>query len=332
MFRFASPEYFICLVLIPVLVVIRRRRLFHPPFMVPRVDTVAGISPSPVLATSWIVPFLKYTALVLLIVAMARPQWGTRRVNVITEGVNMVLAVDVSGSMAALDFRREGKIINRLEAVKGVVRDFILKRSGDRIGLVVFGTYAFTQVPLTRDYNTILFVLDRLKIGSAGDSTAIGDAIGISLKRLRDIPSKSNVIILLTDGQSNAGEISPETAAELAAKQGVKIYTIGVGSRGLAPFPVNDPVFGRHYVYRQVNIDEKTLKEIAAKTGGRYFRADNTDSLKKIYKEIDSLEKTRVKVKDYTRYKEYYPYLLVAAFILLLLGIVLENTRYLRVP
>lgn len=332
MFRFASPLYFLCLISVPVLIYLRRRFTFHPSIKISRIGAVTRIPPSVALVTRHTVPMLKYMALILMITAMARPQWGTRHVNVMSEGVNLILAVDVSGSMAALDFKREGKIVDRLEAVKGVVRDFISKRNGDRIGLVVFGTYAFTQLPLNRDYNTISFVLDKLEIGSAGKSTAIGDAIGISLKRLEDIKSKSNVIILLTDGESNAGELSPDVSATIAAEKNVKIYTIGVGTRGQAPFAVHDPIFGDRFVYQQVNIDEDTLKMIAEKTGGQYFRAENLKGLEEIYSTIDKLEKTEVKVKEFTDYNEYYLPLLVSAFLLLVLGITLENTRFLRIP
>ena len=280
----------------------------------------------------WIVPVLKYTALCLLITAMARPQWGTRQVNIKTEGINIILAVDLSESMAALDFKVKGKIVNRLEAVKGVVTDFVSKRDGDRIGMVVFGTHAYTQIPLTRDYNTILSILDKLKIGSAGQSTAIGDAIGISVKRIEDIESKSNIIILLTDGRSNAGEINPEVAAQIALEKNIKIYTIGVGSKGKAPFLVKNPIWGDRYVYQRVDIDEDTLKEIAQKTKGLYFRADDTQKLREIYDTIDQLEKTEVEVKTHAEYKELYSYLLVAAFMLMIMQILLANTRFLRVP
>jgi Ca-activated chloride channel family protein len=175
-------------------------------------------------------------------------------------------------------------------------------------------------------------MLERLKIGAAGKQTAIGDAIGISIKRLADIESKSNVIILLTDGQSNAGELSPETAGQIAREKGVKIYTIGVGSRGKAPFLVNDPIFGQRYVYQRVSIDEETLKAIAEKTGGLYFRAENLEGLQEIYDTIDKLEKTEVKVDIFADYSEIYPWLLVPAVILLLVYAVLRNTRFLVVP
>lgn len=332
MFRFASPVYFLLFLAIPIVLFIRRRLLTQPSMRVTTLEGASRISGSFFVHTRHIVPFLKYFALVLMIIAMARPQWGTKHVNVLTEGVNMILAVDVSGSMEALDFKRDGKVVNRLEAVKGVITDFIKKRSGDRIGMVVFGTNAFTQLPLTRDYNTISFVLDRLKIGSAGNSTAIGDAIGISLKRLEDIKSKSNIIILLSDGESNAGELTPDAASEIAEVKNVKIYTIGVGTKGKAPFKVKNSFFGERYVYQKVNIDEKTLKEIAEKTGGLYFRAENTKGLGQIYDTIDRLEKTEVKVKTFAEYKEYYLYILGPALLLLIVSVLLENTRYLRIP
>jgi Ca-activated chloride channel family protein len=332
MFRFASPYYLLFLVIIPLLMVYRHRRIVRPAMGSSSLASVRHMASSPALSLKWALPFLKFTALALLIIGMARPQWGTREVKVLTEGINIVLAVDLSKSMAALDFKRKGKIVNRLEAIKGVVSGFIAERTGDRIGLVVFGDHAYTQLPLTRDYSTITSVLERLEIGAAGKQTAIGDAIGISLKRLEDIQSRSNIIILLTDGQSNAGELSPDVAAEIAAEKKVKVYTIGVGTRGEAPYLVKDPVFGERYVYQQVNIDEATLKAIADKTGAIYFRAENIDGLQKIYDTIGQLEKTKIKVKTYAEYREYYRYLLIPAFVLLGLWVLLSNTRFLRIP
>lgn len=332
MFRFASPYYMLLLVIVPLLMVYRHRRIIRPSMGVSSLSSVRHIASSPVLSLKWLLPLLKYATLILLIVAMARPQWGTRQVKVLTEGINIILAVDLSESMAALDFKRKGKIVNRLEAIKGVVSGFIDGRNGDRIGLVVFGDHAYTQLPLTRDYNTIASILDRLEIGAAGKQTAIGDAIGISLKRLEDIRSRSNIIILLTDGQSNAGELSPDVAAEIAAEKKVKIYTIGVGTRGRAPYLVKHPVFGDRYVYQQVNIDEATLMAVADNTGASYFRAENMEGLQKIYDTIDQLEKTKIRVKTYAEYREYYRYLLIPAFIMLGLWILLSNTRFLRIP
>ena len=332
MFRFASPHFLLFILILPAAFYFHRRKRMHPAMGVSSLSSVAEIESSFVLRTGWIMPVLKYSALCLMIIAMARPQWGTRQVSVMTEGVNIILAVDLSESMAALDFKKQGKIVNRLEAIKGVVSEFISKRGGDRIGMVVFGTEAYTQLPLTRDYNTIVSILDRLKIGAAGERTAIGDAIGISLKRLEDIKSKSNIIILLTDGQSNAGELSPQVVTEIAVEKGVKIYTIGVGSKGRAPFLIKHPVLGERHVYRRVNIDETTLRDIAGKTGGLYFRAENIEGLQEIYETIDTLEKTEIKVKTYAQYSEFYRFFLIPAFVMLVFWVILSNTRYLRIP
>ena len=332
MFRFASAYFLFFLAAIPAAIYFRRKKEINLSVLIPETASIKGIHSSFFLKARWIIPALKYSALVLMIIALARPQWGTRHISIITEGINIIMAVDISESMAALDFKQKGKIINRLQAVKGVVEKFISKRNGDRIGMVVFGSEAYTQVPLTRDYNTMVSVLDRIKIGAAGKSTAIGDAIGISLKRLEDIKSKSNIIILLTDGQSNAGELSPESAVEIAKQKNVKIYTIGVGSKGKAPYLVNHPVYGKKYVYRRVNIDEETLKDIAKRTGGQYFRAKGTAELLEIYNTIDALEKTEVKTKSYAQYKEFYIWLLLGAFLMTLLQVILSNTRFLRVP
>jgi Ca-activated chloride channel family protein len=332
MFRFASWYFLLLLAVVPAAILFKKRRQLHPVMGLPALSAVHSIRRSAFLKLHWIMPVLKYTALCLAIAAMARPQWGTRQVSVLTEGVNLVLAVDISESMAALDFKQGGKIVNRLEAVKTVINEFISKRSGDRIGLVVFGTHAYTQMPLTRDYNTISAVLERLKIGAAGKSTAVGDAIGISLKRLEDIKSKSNIIILLTDGQSNTGELSPQTATEIAVQKGVKIYTVGVGSKGKAPFLIQHPLLGERYIYQHVDFDEDTLKFISKETNGIYFRAKDSKSLQKIYDTIDELEKTKVKVKTFAEYRELYIYLLAPSFLLLVIWVILSNTRFLRVP
>lgn len=332
MFRLNDPYVLLLLGLIPILIAFRKRKCPAPCLRVSSTDCLAAFTPGPMLRFAKVLPVFKYAALALMITALARPQWGTRQMDVQTEGVNIILAVDISESMSALDFRLDGKIVDRLEAVKGVIRQFIGKRSGDRIGMVVFGTNAYTQLPLTRDYHTIATILDRVKIGAAGKTTAIGDAIGISLKRLSDIPSKSNIIILLTDGSSNSGELSPETASEIAAAKKVKIYTVGVGTEGEAPFRVNIPGYGERYVYQRVEMDEKTLHMIAEKTGGIYYKAEDTQRLLNIYDTIDALEKTEVKVKTFDNYRELYRYFLIPAFFLLGIWMVLTHTRFLRVP
>ncbi|MBF0099705.1 MAG: VWA domain-containing protein [Desulfobacterales bacterium] len=332
MFRFESPIYFLLVIVLGVIAYYRHRKHQIPVLGVSHVPIIQGLKGSWVVNTQRIIRSLKYLALILMIVAMARPQWGTKQVSVLTEGINIILAIDVSGSMAALDFKQKGKIVNRLEAVKGVVHEFIMKREGDRIGLVVFGTAAFTQVPLTRDYDTIAYILDRVEIGAAGENTAIGDAIGISLKRLQDIKSQSNIIILLTDGQSNAGEISPEAATDIAVEKKIKIYTVGVGSKGEVPFLVKHPVFGERYVYQRVDFDEDTLKHIASTTGGLYYKAEHTEQLADIYNAIDKLEKTKIEVKTFAEYNELYLYLLIPAFIVLVIYSIAINTRYLEIP
>jgi Ca-activated chloride channel homolog len=335
MFRFAAPYALLLLGLLPLMAYLRGRRpaaaLSHS-----GLAAVAGLKPTLALRLRRAIPWLKWLALALMVVALARPQWGVRQNTILSEGINIVLAIDLSESMAALDFKKEGKIVNRLEAVKSVVADFIETRSaeqsGDRIGMVVFGTNAYTQLPLTRDYSTLIRILDRLEIGAAGKSTAIGDALGISVKRLADIESVSNLIILLTDGRSNSGSLSPEAAAQAAKSRGIKVYTIGVGSKGKVPFLVKSPLFGERYVYQRVDIDEAALKRIAAKTEGLYYRAEDTESLRKIYATIDAMEKTEAEVKTFDQYNDLYIYALLPALALLMLWTLLVNTRFLEVP
>ncbi len=331
MFRFASP-WFLVLLLLPASACFARFR--HRDHGGIRISSFAGfenLHETWRVKLSFFLPGLKILGLGLLIIALARPQWGDRKINVAANGINIILALDLSESMRALDFKKNNTIVTRLEAVKAVVKKFIMKRQGDRIGMVVFGSHAFTQVPLTRDYNTIAFILDRLEIGAAGPNTAIGDAIGISLKRLEDIKSRSNVIILLTDGKSNAGSLSWQDAAKIAADRKVKIYTIGVGTKGRAPFLVND-IFGKHYVFQKVDVDLDALKKIAHQTSGAFFRADDTGSLEKIYSMIDRLEKTKVMVKKWVQYRELYPVPLAAGLGFLLAWAFLANTVLLRIP
>jgi Ca-activated chloride channel family protein len=331
-FRFEDPYYLLLLGLVPLVAIWRRHR--RQPLWLGASSTrsLEDLPRSAFAVLSRLLPVLKYGALCLMVIALARPQWGTREVSVQTEGINILLAVDLSESMSALDFQRDGKTVDRLEAAKGVIQDFIAKRTGDRIGLVVFGSEAYTQLPLTRDYDTLLDMLGRLEIGAAGKSTAIGDAIGISLKRLADIEGKSNIVILLTDGRSNAGTLTPGAAVEIAAQKEVKIYTVGIGGEGRAPFRVTIPGFGDRYVYQQVEMDEDALRNIAEKTGGLYFRGEDVQGLEKIYDTIDQLEKTEAVVKVYDNYRDLYATALLPAFGLLGLWILLVHTRFLRVP
>ncbi len=330
MFRFASP-LFLLFFLAPFLILFFRLKKQQDHIKVATLEGLDKVSVSFMVRVSKFLPFFKIAALILIILALARPQWGDRKINVTTEGVNIILALDLSESMSALDFKKDDKLVTRLEAVKSVVRDFILKREGDRIGMVVFGSNAFTQLPLTRDYNTIAFILERLKIGAAGPRTAIGDAIGISLKRLEDIESKSNLIILLTDGKSNSGALAWQDAIKIAAERKVKIHTIGIGTNGEAPFLV-DGFFGKRYVYQKVEMDLDALKTIAKETNGSFFEAGDLESLEKIYGMIDSLEKTKVNVEKWVEYEEMYPGVLIAGLVFLLSYILLSSTRCLRIP
>jgi Ca-activated chloride channel family protein len=236
-----------------------------------------------------------------------------------------MLSLDTSGSMQALDFKLDGEPVSRLTAVKKVVRDFIKKREADRIGLVVFGEEAFTQSPLTMDKGLLMELVDKMEIGMAGDRTAIGSAIAVGGKRLKDLEAKSRILILLTDGRHNEGDITPEQAAEAVGALGVKLYTIGVGGKGPAPFRVKG-IFGTRIVHQRVDLDEETLKKIAQVGGGKYFRAADSDQLAEIYDIIDREEKTEVKVKEFFHFRELYPYFLVPALILFGLEIFLRST------
>lgn len=277
---------------------------------------------------------LRSLCIFFIILAMARPQAGNKRTEYLSEGVDIILCIDTSGSMKALDFQMGGKRVDRLRVVTEVVKEFIKGRKSDRIGMVVFGEEAFTQCPLTLDYGVLLGFLDQVKIGMAGeDATAIGDAVATGVKRLKALKkAKSRVMILLTDGRNNAGRIAPKTAAQIAKEFSVKVYTIGAGTEGEAPFLVEHPLFGKQYVYQKVDLDEDTLKEIADITQGQYFRAKDAMALENIYKQIDQLERTEVKVKEYMEYNELFWWFLLAALALLLVEIILSQTRFRKIP
>ncbi len=274
---------------------------------------------------------IRVLCLVLLVLAAARPQFYNVSRDIRSPGVDIVMSIDTSGSMRALDFELDGEPVTRLTAVKKVVSDFVKKREVDRIGLVVFGEEAFTQAPLTLDKGLLLGLVDKLTIGMAGDRTAVGAAIAIGGKRLKDLKAATKILILLTDGRHNAGELTPEEAAEAVQALGVKIYTIGVGGKGPAPFRVKS-LIGTRIVRRKVDLDETTLKKIARIGGGKYFRATDTKGLAEIYDIIDQAEKTEIKVKEFFHFRELYPYFLIPALILLGLEIVLKSTVLRTVP
>lgn len=329
--RFVDPWLLIFLLVVPLIIFYQLKYSVSGKFKFSSINTLKKINTSKSLFYRNILLVLRSLCIIFLIFALARPQSGKTDTIIRTEGIDIILAIDTSGSMQALDFTIDNKRVNRLDVVKNVVRDFIKKRTNDRIGMVVFAANAFTQCPLTLDHGILLNFLDRVKIGMVGDGTAIGSGLGISVSRLKDIKSKSKVVILLTDGRNNTGEITPDTAAELAKTYNIKVYTIGVGTKGPVPFLV-DTFFGKEYVYQNVDIDEDTLQKIAFKTGGEYFRATDTQSLKNIYDTIDKLEKTEVKEKKYMEYKELFPYFLIPGLLCLLIEIVLGNTRFRKIP
>jgi Ca-activated chloride channel family protein len=251
---------------------------------------------------------------------------------VTTEGIDIILALDVSSSMLAEDFNLDRKRRNRLYVAKEVVKDFIKWRENDRMGMVVFAGQAYTQCPLTLDYDVLLQFLEKVEVGMVEDGTAIGSAIGVCVNRLRTSKAESKVVILLTDGRNNAGEIDPLTAAELSKTYGMKIYTVGAGTKGLAPYPTKGLFGMKTYRSIEIDIDDDGLTEIAKITGGKYFRATDTRSLKEIYRQIDSLEKTKMEEAIYTEYDELFHYLVIPALGMLLFEVVLANTRFRRIP
>src|SRR5262245_6521258 len=266
---------------------------------------------------------LRNLTLAGVVIALARPRAAGRAEQSTTEGINIVIAFDISSSMLAEDFQPQ----NRLEVARDKVKQFISMRSSDRIGVVAFSGEALTQVPLTTDYPVVLAAVDNLQPGQLEDGTAIGTAIATAANRLRDAPGNSRVVVLLTDGVNNRGSIDPRTAAQAAAAFGVKIYTIGVGTEGMAPVPVGRGVFGLRYENRPVEVDEALLTDVARRTGGRYFRARDAVALQRITEEIDRLERTPVRTRVYTRYSELYRWPLAIALIALALELSLAAWR-----
>lgn len=265
---------------------------------------------------------LKMAAMALLIVALARPQSSSTNSTSNIEGIDIVMAMDVSGSMLARDLKPD-----RLTAAKNVASDFVQGRPGDRMGLVIFSGETFTQVPLTTDHGVMLNMLGEMKNGLIDDGTAIGDGLATAVSRLKDSEAISKVVILLTDGMNNAGSVDPYTASEMAKLYGIRVYTIGVGTYGTAPYPVQTP-FGTQIQQVKVEIDEKLLATVANSTGGKYFRANNNQKLDEIYQEIDKLERSKIEVTEFRRlHEEFYP-LVAWAMALLLLEFLLRKTIF----
>jgi Ca-activated chloride channel homolog len=273
--------------------------------------------------------YLRVLGVCLLILALARPQSQTASEEILSEGIDIILTLDVSGSMRALDFKPK----NRLDIAKEVVSEFIKGRKNDRLGLVVFAAKSFTQCPLTLDYGILLNFLDQIKIGTVReDGTAIGMALATSANRLKNSEAKSKIIILLTDGINNTGEIDPITAARMCEALKIRVYTIGAGKEGQSVILIDDPLFGPQYRPINAELDEKTLGEIASITGGEYFRATDKKALEEIYQKIAEMEQSKIKQLAYKQYSELFPYLLFPGLGLLLIEGILNNTRFRKLP
>ncbi len=330
MLHFANPKLLLLLLVLPPLIwrYVRRTRQGQGSLQFASTLALEGIRTSWTVYVRHVLFGLKMLALALVVVALARPQKGTQSDELLTEGVDIIIVLDASSSMEAEDFEPH----NRFFVAKSVVKKFVEGIRHDRAGLVVFAAKAYTRCPLTLDYGVLLNVLNGIEAGTIEDGTAIGNALATCLNRLRGSKAKSKVIILVTDGVNNRGEIQPLDAAEMAGTLGVKIYTVGVGTTGMAQVPVQDPVYGKRYVDMEVEIDEASLKQIAQITGGLYYRATDRPSLERIFDEIGRLEKTKIKVKTYTHYNELFLDFLLPALTLIIIGTLAEFTRFGKIP
>jgi Ca-activated chloride channel homolog len=332
MIRFLQPEWFWALTALPLVVLWQSRR--GPVAAVEYSDVslardIARRTRSRLGGVAWLLPIL---AAALMIVGLARPQRTDSRTEVTARGIDIVLGLDVSGSMQALDFVVNNHRVNRIAVVKSVVSRFIDERPNDRIGLIAFAAYPYLVSPLTLDHDWLLQNLERINIGISDDGTAIGSAIAAAVNHLRTTTAKSKVVILLTDGVNNSGKISPLAAAEAARAMGVKVYTIGVGVRGKAPIPAKDKAGRIHVIMADVPVDEETLQAVASETGGRFYRATDTDSLSKIYEQINRYETSAQAVQKFEHSQELYRWALFPSLGLLGLGVLLQQTRFRRLP
>lgn len=332
MLAFKYPAALLLIFLIPVVLLVLLRKKSDPAFAFSSRELLEGLRATMRSRLSRSTAFLRAAALILMIIAFARPQSVLEGTKTISEGVDIVLALDTSTSMLAEDFRVGASRINRFDVVRQVVKEFIQKRKDDRIGMVAFAARSYTVCPLTTDYAWLNENLDRVRIGMIEDGTAIGSAIASSCNRLRTSKTKSKVVILITDGVNNAGSISPVTAAEAAKALGIKIYTICVGTKGLVPYPFQDPYGRKVYQNIPIEIDEEVLKRVSEVTSGKYYLASDTETLRKIYNDINKLEKSTIEHYGYKEYSELFYYFLIPGLILLLLEILLANTLFMRVP
>lgn len=330
--RFASPALLWLLLLVPLLALARGRAGQAAALLYPSADLVRAVGRRLAPRAGRARLFLRLLALALLIVALARPQQGLGTAEVEESGIDIMLAIDVSGSMRALDFRLGGREVDRLQVVKSVVRRFIDARGSDRLGIVAFAGRPYLVSPLTLDHGWLAQNLERVRIGLIEDGTAIGSAIAAGVNRLRGQRAKSKIVILLTDGVNNAGKVSPLTAAEAARALGIKVYTIAAGTQGEAPMPLRDRFGNERVVMAPVDVDEDTLREVAETTDAAFFRATDTETLERIYEEIDRLEKTTLTIKRFEQYRELYPWPLLAGLAVLALELLLAETRLRRLP
>jgi Ca-activated chloride channel homolog len=331
-FEFMHPQFLYLLLLLPLLAIWRGRRGRPVALRMPSTDDAVQVGARTRSKIGGFLAFLGLLAFALLITAFARPRLGRGSSEIEASGIDIVLAIDVSGSMEAMDFKLDGKRSNRLEVVKKVVGEFIGERPNDRIGMVAFAGRPYLVSPLTLDHDFVAKRLEGVRMGQVEDGTAIGSAIASSVDHLRESTAKSRIVILLTDGVNNSGAVNPLTAAEAAKALGMKIYTIGAGTHGEAPIPVRD-AFGRTFLRTvKVEIDEEVLRSVADATGGQYFRATDTDSLENIYASINQLEKTTRKLKKYQQYEELYLWFLAPGLGLLLVELILRQTRFRRLP
>jgi Ca-activated chloride channel family protein len=321
---FAHPQYFILLLLIPLFIFwLRKNKNNKPSFTISSLKGLQNNAASTIQKWAPVLNLLRILSMFFLIIALARPQSSNINETVNSEGLDIVLSMDISGSMLAEDFKP-----NRIEAAKKVANEFILNRPTDRIGLVIFSGESFTQCPLTTDQNILREQLNSIRSGLLEDGTAIGMGLATAVERLRNSKAKSKIIILLTDGVNNAGLIDPITALEIAKAYKIRVYTIGVGTEGTAPYPTQD-AFGNMVMQQMpVQIDEGLMQKISKETGGKYYRAKDNNSLSKVYKDIDQLEKTKIEINSFKRYAElFFPYALFG-LICLFLEILLRFTVF----
>ncbi|MDD5529765.1 MAG: VWA domain-containing protein [bacterium] len=345
MFHFASPYWLLGLLSLPLIFWWHLKKK-HSTMRFTSVDSFAGIKESFRIKLYKILPFIEVFTIGVLLIGLARPQIGKTYEEIVTKGIDIILVLDISSTMNTIDFppdysvdKIEGTLRSghqeslpiRLQIAKNAAKDFINGRKGDRIGLVLFSQQAFTQCPLTLDYNILLKLLDEAKIGMIEDGTAVGMGIATAVNRIKDSDGKSKIIILLTDGINNAGKIDPMTASQLAKTMNIKIYTIGVGNKGISVYPVQTGL-GVRFAEVKEQLDEEQLQKIADVTSGLYFRADSPDALKGIYKTIDKLEKVDIKTKRYTLYREIYKYFVYIGLLSLLLYISLILVIIAKIP